>query len=68
MANSIRLLIKNGTLIDGSGDGPVPNKLIVVDGNRITAVGGPDGPRRHQTFRVSKRNLSYARTASAGSD
>ena len=49
MANSIRLLIKNGTLIDGSGDGPVPNKLIVVDGNRITVVGGPDGSMRPET-------------------
>jgi hypothetical protein len=32
MANATRLLIKNGTLIDGSGGGPVPNKVLVVEG------------------------------------
>ena len=30
-----RLLIKNGTLIDGRGCDPVPNMLVVVEGNRI---------------------------------
>jgi hypothetical protein len=29
-----RLLIKNGTLIDGKGCDPVPNTLVVVEGNR----------------------------------
>jgi hypothetical protein len=29
-----RLLIKNGTLIDGRGCDPVPNMLVVVEGNR----------------------------------
>ena len=38
MANATRLLIKNGTLIDGSGGGPVPSRLLVVEGNRITLV------------------------------
>jgi imidazolonepropionase-like amidohydrolase len=33
-----RLLIKNGTLIDGSGGDPRPNALIVVDGHRISHV------------------------------
>ncbi|MBV8132247.1 MAG: amidohydrolase family protein, partial [Alphaproteobacteria bacterium] len=37
-----RLLIKNGTLIDGSGHNPVPNTLIVVQGNRIAHVGPAD--------------------------
>jgi imidazolonepropionase-like amidohydrolase len=41
-----RLLIKNGTLIDGSGRDPVTNTMIVVEGNRITQVGGADGSMR----------------------
>jgi imidazolonepropionase-like amidohydrolase len=39
-----RLLIKHGTLIDGSGRDPVMNTLIVVEGNKIAHVGrGDDG-------------------------
>jgi imidazolonepropionase-like amidohydrolase len=38
-----RLLIKNGTLIDGSGQEPVANRLITVEGSRITRVGDSDG-------------------------
>jgi imidazolonepropionase-like amidohydrolase len=37
-----RLLIRNGTLIDGSGCDSVPNTLVVVQGNRITHVGPAD--------------------------
>jgi len=37
--SSPRLLIKNGTLIDGSGRNPIANSLIVVEGNRISHVG-----------------------------
>ncbi len=33
------LVIQGGTLIDGNGGAPVPNSVIVVTGNRITAVG-----------------------------
>jgi imidazolonepropionase-like amidohydrolase len=43
MAKATRLLIKNGTLIDGSGGDPVPNRLLVVDGSRIALVGETDG-------------------------
>jgi imidazolonepropionase-like amidohydrolase len=45
-----RLLIKGGTLIDGSGRDPVTNTLVVVEGNRITHIGPagssvrPEGP------------------------
>jgi len=49
MANSPRLLIKNGRLIDGSGRDPIVNTLIVVEGNRITHVGPADGPIRPET-------------------
>ena len=34
-----RLLIEKGTLIDGRGCDPVPNTLVVVEGNRIAHVG-----------------------------
>jgi imidazolonepropionase-like amidohydrolase len=40
-----RLLIKSGTLIDGSGRDPVMNTLV-VEGNRITHVGSAAGKVR----------------------
>src|SRR5436305_15149375 len=49
MANATRLLIEKGTLIDGSGGDPVPNRLLVVEGNRITLVGETDGSMRPET-------------------
>jgi imidazolonepropionase-like amidohydrolase len=33
------LVIQGGTLIDGNGGAPLPNSVIVIRGNRITAVG-----------------------------
>ena len=47
--SSPRLLIKNGTVIDGSGRDPVRNTLVVVEGNRITHVGRGDGSLRPET-------------------
>src|SRR5215469_12193707 len=44
-----RLLIKNGTLIDGTGRDPVKSTLIVIEGNRITRVGAADGSARPQS-------------------
>jgi imidazolonepropionase-like amidohydrolase len=32
-------VIQGGTLIDGNGGAPVPNSVVVIQGNRITAVG-----------------------------
>ena len=49
MANATRLLIKNGTLIDGSGGDPVLNRLLIVEGNRIGLVGETDGSMRAET-------------------
>src|SRR6516165_4112622 len=49
MTNASRLLIKNGTLIDGTGREPTTNALIAVQGNRITQVGRGDGPSRPET-------------------
>ena len=54
MANATRLLIKNGTLIDGSGGGPVPNRFLVVEGNRITLVGETNGSMRPETPRTTQ--------------
>ena len=34
-----RVVIQGGTLISGTGEAPVPNAVIVIEGNRITAVG-----------------------------
>ncbi len=34
-----RLVIRGGTLIDGNGGPPLANSVIVIDGNRIAAVG-----------------------------
>src|SRR5271157_5633903 len=44
-----RLLIKNATLIDGSGRDPTANALIVVEGKRIAHVGSADLSLRPQT-------------------
>jgi hypothetical protein len=33
------LVIQGGTLVDGNGGAPVPNSVVVIQGNRITAVG-----------------------------
>src|SRR5580704_10168035 len=33
------LVIQGGTLVDGNGGAPVANSVIVIQGNRITAVG-----------------------------
>ena len=37
------LVIQGGTLIDGNGGAPVPNSVIVIQDNRITAVGRAGG-------------------------
>src|SRR5580700_890691 len=37
------LVIRNGTLIDGSGKPPARNDAIVVEGNRIKSVGALPG-------------------------
>src|SRR5258706_245231 len=33
------LVIEGGTLIDGNGGTPVPDSVVVIQGNKITAVG-----------------------------
>jgi hypothetical protein len=47
--SSPRLLIKNGTVIDGSGRDPVTNTLVVVEGNRISHAGRGDGSLRPES-------------------
>src|ERR1700745_4021669 len=44
-----RLLIRNGTLIDGSGCDPARNTLVVVEGNRIAHVGPAVSPIRPES-------------------
>jgi len=39
MGTSTILVIRNGTLIDGSGDAPRKNDALVIDGNRIRSIG-----------------------------
>jgi imidazolonepropionase-like amidohydrolase len=46
MSKQQRLLIKNGTLIDGTGAAPVSNHLIVVEGATISHVGSRDNSMR----------------------
>jgi imidazolonepropionase-like amidohydrolase len=42
-----KTIIRNGTLIDGSGNPPTPNQAIVIEGNRITSVGPLPEDMRH---------------------
>jgi imidazolonepropionase-like amidohydrolase len=44
-----RLLIKNGTLIDGSGRAPQPVATVVIDGNRISHIDPPPGAMRPES-------------------
>jgi imidazolonepropionase-like amidohydrolase len=50
------IIIEQGTLIDGSGNTPIPNQAIVIEGNRITSIGPlPENIRhgdRHHTQRI----------------
>jgi imidazolonepropionase-like amidohydrolase len=39
--NGKRLILRNGTLIDGSGAAPIANDTIVIEGGYITSVGAP---------------------------
>lgn len=38
-AQTQTLVLQGGTLIDGTGKAPITNAVVVVEGNRITAVG-----------------------------
>ena len=40
-----QLVIQGGTLVSGTGEAPVPNAVIVIEGNRITAVGAAGSVR-----------------------
>src|SRR5918996_5881246 len=39
MASRNTVIIRNGTLIDGTGAPPRPNDAVVIEGNRITSTG-----------------------------
>jgi len=36
------IVIEGGTLIDGNGGPPIPNAIVVIEGNMITAAGAAD--------------------------
>jgi len=40
-AQAAALVLAGGTVIDGYGNAPIPDGIIVVEGDRILAVGGP---------------------------
>jgi imidazolonepropionase-like amidohydrolase len=42
LKGSIMLLIRGGSLIDGTGADPIPNAAILIDNDRITALGPQD--------------------------
>jgi len=51
--DSKTLVLRNGTLIDGSGAPAAPNIAVVVEGNRITSVGElPGGINLEDTAKV----------------
>lgn len=41
MAANGKLALVGGTLIDGNGGVPLKDAVVIVDGNRIAAIGGP---------------------------
>jgi hypothetical protein len=41
-ASPTRVVLKGATLIDGTGKPALPNAVIVIDADKITAVGGPE--------------------------
>jgi imidazolonepropionase-like amidohydrolase len=49
MTPAPRLLIKNGTLIDGAGGGPAANTLLVVECSRIAQIGPAAAAARAET-------------------
>ncbi len=42
-AQAAALVLSGGTVIDGYGNPPIANGVVVIDGDRILAVGGQDG-------------------------
>src|SRR5690554_763648 len=50
--------IVSGTLIDGTGRDPVPNATVVIDGERIAAVGaGIEPPRDAEVIDAAGRTV-----------
>jgi imidazolonepropionase-like amidohydrolase len=45
LSNDPVLVLKGGTLIDGTGANPVPNAIVVIQGNRILDVGAASAVR-----------------------
>jgi imidazolonepropionase-like amidohydrolase len=55
-AQNETLVLEGGTLIDGTGRGPIGNAVIVIEGSRIKAVGS----RGHVTYPANARVIRTA--------
>jgi cytosine/adenosine deaminase-related metal-dependent hydrolase len=42
VAHAAALVLSGGTIVDGYGNAPIPDGVVVIDGERILAVGGRD--------------------------
>src|SRR5690242_17994060 len=58
-AGAPALVIQGGTLIDGNGGAPLPNSTVVIQGNRITAVGTAGQVQIPAGAQVSNANGKY---------
>ncbi len=56
------LVLAGGTVIDGYGNDPIPDGIVVIEGDRILAVGGV-GPGRHPGGRGSRLDRGHDRAA-----
>jgi len=54
-----RVALVGGTLIDGNGGVPLRDAVVVIDGNRIAAVGGPgtEIPKDAETIRCDGKTV-----------
>src|ERR1700722_10853167 len=53
------LVLDGGTVIDGTGRNPITNAVVVVEGNRITAVGSQGQVPVPQNAKIIKTDGRY---------
>ena len=58
-AQSVAVAITNVTIIDGTGSAPRPNTTVIVNGGRITTVGGASRVRVPQDAIVVDGNGKF---------
>ena len=59
------LVIQGGTLVDGNGGAPLANAVIVIQGNRIAAVGAAGAVQVPPARKSSMRPANGSRPASS---